>query len=168
MDLIKHTTEWVEGEILQGKTMIVLGILLIAAFAFILKNDSALLKGMLAPSSLIMLIFLGYGTSQLLNKPKMLNKVTSASIENSEKAINEEIQRLEKDIKVFTTLKIVWAAITIIGIALFYTFSSDTYKGIALGLLFFGSAAFMTDSLLHHRALEYYNKIVPVEHQQKS
>lgn len=56
MNLLEHTTTWVNGEVLQGKIMLGLGILLLGATIAIFKSEHELLKGSLIPLGLLTLM----------------------------------------------------------------------------------------------------------------
>lgn len=99
MDLIKHTTEWVQGEVLQGKIMLVLGIIILIISIFIFKSDHEILKGMLIPIGLILLILFGAGGFQIIGRLAHISKVENVFAQNPKQAIQQEYEKAIKDNK---------------------------------------------------------------------
>ncbi len=89
MELIQYTSEWVKGENVQGKIMLILGVVLLIASVFILKGTNEIFRGMLIPFGLILLIFFGYGAFQTFSRPNHLTKVTESYKENTKNTIQK-------------------------------------------------------------------------------
>jgi len=157
MELLKYTSEWVKGEIFQGKIMLVIGILLLIGSIAILKSNHEILKGTLIPLGLILMIFLGYGGFQTFGRQSYLTKVTAVHKESPKKAITQEYDKALKDAKTYKLLKIVWTILIVVSVIIYSIFSNDYFKGLAIGLIGLFLAALIIDSMLHYR-LEIYLK----------
>ena len=157
MDLLKYTTEWVKGEIFQGKIMLGIGILLTIGSIAILKNNNEILRGTLIPLGLILIVFLGYGSYQTFGRQSYLTKVTSVYNENPENAVKQEYEKALKDVKTYKLLKTAWTILIVISVIAYSFFSKDYYKGLSIGFIGLFLTTLLVDSLLLYR-LETYLK----------
>lgn len=157
MELIKYTSEWVKGEVFQGKIMLVLGCLLLVAGISIFRSNNELMKGMLIPIGLIIFMLIGYGSMQTIVRPKHIHTVSKISSENSKLAIEKELSKAIKDDNTYRILKVVWTICIVVAIILYFIFSQHYYKGLGIGLIGLFLSMLVLDSVLHYR-LEVYLK----------
>jgi len=155
MELIKHTIQWVNGEVLQGKTMLVLGVIVGFAAFFVIRNNNEILKGMLIPLGLITLILIGYGTMQVIVRPKHIPKVEEMYKSNPKQALETELGKAIKDDKTYSMVPYFWfTGIAIAGFIFFFT-SQYYYKGLSIGLIGLFLTMLILDSTLQHRLVIY-------------
>ncbi|NNK74515.1 MAG: hypothetical protein HKP42_00480 [Maribacter sp.] len=161
MELLDHTTEWVKGEVFQGKIMLAIGILLLIGGVAILKSDHEILKGTLIPLGLILLLILGYGAMQVFSRPGHVTKVSQVLAENPQDALEQEYNKAMKDDKIYSTLKIVWSILIVIAAGLYLLFPSSSHylKGLAIGLIGLFLTVLVVDSVLHYRLSIYLKAI---------
>ncbi len=157
MELIKYTSEWVKGEIFQGKIMLIIAILFLFASIAILKSNHEILRGTLIPLGVIILLLLGYGGFQTFGRQSYMTKVTTVYKESPEKTIKQEYDKALKDGKIYKILKIVWTILIVISVIVYFVFSKDYFKGFAIGLIELFLITLIVDSMLHYR-LEIYLK----------
>ena len=157
MELIKYTSDWVKGEIFQGKIMLGIGILLLIGSIAILKNNHEIFRGTLIPLGLILIIFFGYGSYQTFGRQSYMTKVAAVYKESPKKAIKQEYEQAIKDGKTFKLLKTTWAILIVISVIVYFIVSKDYFKGFAIGLIGLFLTALIVDSTLHYR-LEIYLK----------
>ncbi len=157
MELLKYTSEWVEGEIFQGKIMLTIGLLILIGGIAIIKSNHELLQGALIPLGLMLMIFLGYGGYQTFGRQSQITKVTAVYEESPEKALKQEYDKALKGDKTFKTLKIVWSVLIVLSVIVYFIFSKDYFKGLAIGLMALFLTTLIVDSILHYR-LETYLK----------
>jgi len=69
MDFIEYSTQWVKSEVLQGRIMVGIGILLLFAFIATMRNGNEMMRGSLIPMALLLLVLLGYGSYILYSRP---------------------------------------------------------------------------------------------------
>lgn len=155
MDLLGHTTTWVEGEVLQGKIMFVLGVIALVGFIAIFRSNSDLLRGMLIPMGLVLLILFGYGGYQIFGRPPHINKVANLINENPKYAIEQEYAKAKKDNSAYTMLKKVWVILVIVSALAYLVFSSNYLHGLSIGLVGLFFTTLLVDSILHQRLLTY-------------
>lgn len=160
MSLITYTKEWVKGEILQGKVMVVAGLLLILFLFFIFKNENTVLKGMFIPIALLMVLNLGYGSFVLYSRPKHLEVISKLYQQNKQKAIQKELIKVQADNRNYTIIKPIWAMFIIASTIIFFFIKNEYYKGLALGLIFLFVSFLLIDSLLHHRLKPYLEALI--------
>ena len=155
MDLIQHTTNWVKGEVFQGKIMLGIGIVFLIAFLMIIKNQHELLQGMLIPLALMLLIFFSYGGYQILVRPTHIDKVRKIHQENPQKAQKKEYDKAMKDHQIYSVLKKVWAVLIMLLVIAFFFVSSNYLKGLSIGFIGLFLTTLILDSILHYRLLNY-------------
>ncbi|MCP4521393.1 MAG: hypothetical protein GY827_06840 [Cytophagales bacterium] len=160
MDFIKYTTEWVKGEVFQGKIMIGIGILLLVGAIAIFKSEHEVLRGTLIPLGLIIIALLGYGGFQIAGRPAHIDKVNTIYQQNPKEAIEQEYNKAMKDNKAYSTLKPVWAGLIILSVILYFIFSSYYFKGLAIGGVALFLSLLILDTTLHYRLQGYFKHIV--------
>ncbi len=155
MNLIEHTTNWVNGEVLQGKIMLGLGILLLLGGIAIFKSDHELLKGSLIPIGLVTLFLSGYGSFQVFGRPPHVQAVSEIHSQDPKAAIEKEITKAEKDDGIYGMAKKVWIVLLVIAAIGSLFIASDFYKGLTLGFMVLFLAMLIIDTTLHHRLQVY-------------
>lgn len=151
MNLLEHTKVWVSGEVLQGKIMVVMGIALLIAWIAILRSEHSLLKGSIIPIALMLVVLLGYGGMQVLVRPTHVQKVSTLYAESPEKALEQEVQKANKDNKAYSTLKPIWAILIVLSLVLYFVFPTDYIKGLSIGLAALFLSLLILDTILQHR-----------------
>ena len=159
MNLLEHTTTWVNGEVLQGKIMLGLGILLLGATIAIFKSEHELLKGSLIPLGLLTLMLCGYGGFQVFGRPPHIQKVSEVFAQNPETAVKQELEKAQKDDRIYSTVKVVWIILLAIAAIGSLFISADFYKGLTIGLMVMFLSMLIIDTTLHHRLQVYMNAL---------
>jgi len=162
MQLIQYTSEWIKGEVNQGKILIILGVVLLIISFFIFKNTNEILRGMLIPFGLILLMLFGYGGYQIFSSPNKLTKVTDSYKENAKNTIQKEYEYAQKGDKSYTQLKPIWAFLIVVSVALYFIFSKDYFKGLAMGLMVLFLTTLILDSVMHYRLKTYLKGITEI------
>ncbi|TLP75637.1 hypothetical protein [Maribacter sp. ACAM166] len=155
MELIKHTSNWVSGEVFQGKIMLVLGVIICIGALFILRNNNEILKGMVIPMGLIILILIGYGSMQVIARPKHLDTVSESHTTNPKQALETELIKAMKDDKTYSIVPYIWFVGIAIAAIVFFLSSQYYYKGLGLGLIGLFLTMLILDATLHHRLAVY-------------
>ncbi len=155
MDLITHTTQWVNGEVLQGKITIALSIIFALVLFYFLKFQQSFHKGLMIPISLYLLVLLGYGMFQVMQRPAHIETVKQGMQNNPQGTITAELEKAQKDDKTYSTVKIVWVVMIVILGLLFFILKNDFWKGISIGFIIFFIGMFIFDSFLHQRLKPY-------------
>jgi ascorbate-specific PTS system EIIC-type component UlaA len=155
MELIKHTSNWVSGEVFQGKIMLVLGVIICVGALFILRNNNEILKGMLIPMALIILILIGYGSMQVIVRPKHVDIVSETHKNNPIQALEAELNKANKDDKSYSMAPYFWFVGIAIAAIVFFLSSQYYYKGLGLGLIGLFLTMLILDATLHHRLVIY-------------
>lgn len=159
MGFLEHTAIWVKGEVLHGKVMTLLGMVLLLCCFFIWRNGNELLKGMLIPISLVVLITVGFGAVLITARPKHLQKLEIASHTNLQEVYEKEKARAFKDQNAYPKFYITWA-IMLMGALIFFFLSVKLYyKGLALGILFLAISALIIDTIMNERSKSYYHAL---------
>jgi hypothetical protein len=155
MDIITHVTQWVNGEVLQGKITIGLSILFTIAFLYFSDLQQSFYKGLAIPIILFQLVLLGYGAYQVTQRPTHIEKVSQGLRTQPQETLKAELTKAQKDDKTYSMVKIVWIAMVIILGALFFVINSDFWKGSSLGFALFFIGMFIFDGFLHQRLKTY-------------
>jgi hypothetical protein len=159
MEIITHTTQWVNGEVLQGKITIPLSIISAIALLYFLNLQQSFHKGLMIPISLYLLVLLGYGLFQITQRPAHLETVTQGMQLNPDETISAELEKARKDSKAYSTVKVVWVVMIVILGILFFVLKNDFWKGITIGSILFFVGMFIFDSFLHHRLKPYLSAL---------
>lgn len=159
MNLLDYTTTWIKGEVLQGKIMLAIGVIMLVGAIAIFRSDNTLLRGTLIPMGLILLIFFGYGGFQTFNRPTHIKKVTELFQENPAQAVEQEIAKAEKDHRNYSTLKVVWVVLIVLAAILYVFVSKDYFKGLSIGLIALFLTTLTVDSILHFRLKIYLEQL---------
>ena len=146
MDFIQQLQLWEKGELLQGKIMIGIGILLLIGCIAILRSQHLLLRGSLVPLGLLLMVFIGYGGYILYSRPAHV-KQSIALYENSkDEAIVKEVQKHTNNNKAGKTLmKYVYPAFILFAAVALLFISSAYYKGMAVGFILLFAATYIID-----------------------
>jgi len=155
MDLIKQTTHWVNGEIIQGRIGFAVGILIAISFLYFANFQQPFYKGMILPFVILQLVLLGYGSFQMVMRPKHIGKVEQGLTVSREKALRAEFEKSQKDDKVYSTLRLIWAGLFAVSLILFFMVVNDFFKGMSLGFVVFFIVAYIFDTVLHLRLKTY-------------
>jgi len=157
--MIAHTNTWAQGDIAQGKLMLIVGVIVLLASILAWRNGGEMLRGMLIPCGVIVLISTGYGGLMQVTRPAHATAFAQRYQQDPEVAKAVEIARVENDCTNYRMMNFIWSTICIAGITLIFLAGSDTWKGVALGLILLSSVGFVADNFLHHRAEVYLKAI---------
>jgi len=155
MNLLSNTKAWVNGEVLQGKIMVAIGILVLIAFIAVMRSQQPFLKGMLIPMGLLLVVTLGYGGFQIFGRPAHLMKVEQVYQDDPKNAQSMEYKKAVKDDKAYTTAKKVWPFLIVFSALCCYILVSPYLKGLSAGLIGLFLTTLIVDTILHHRLLVY-------------
>lgn len=155
MHPITATTQWVKGEVLQGRIMFGLAILMIFSFFYFTDIQESFYRGMAWPFALLMLFLLGYGGFQMTMRPKHIEKVAQEVHSNPKVALKTELDKAQKDDLIYSRLKVIWVVLFFVSAILYFVMKLDFWKGMSLGFAGFFLAAFIIDTFLHHRLKTY-------------
>lgn len=159
MRLTDHAAKWVGGEILQGKIMMLFGMIFIIACYLIWKSGGDFAKGMAMPMVPVIVLFIGYGGWLNIKRPQQLDELAKAYEKNPELTQTSEEKRALKEKQAYLKYKILWGIVLPAGLALLLLIPITYFKGVALGLLVFGVSALTVDTLLEKRIAAYYENI---------
>lgn len=158
--MIEFTTQWVKGEAFQGKIMMVIGILLLIAFAMILRSNDTLMRGMMIPLALVTLICIGYGGNLIWGRPAKLKTLTTEYQQSPQATIDAEKTRLSGELSTYKMLKTyVWPLIIVAGVFVYLLMGQGYYKGLGIGISFLGLVGLILDTTLSRRAAIYFDHL---------
>lgn len=136
MDFIHQLHIWAKGDIVQGRWMLGIAILLLMPILImIIKSNNLLLRGMLIPICLLIVMSIGYGGFLLLTKQKFVERTEANFRQIPEKTLANEIERLKAGYKSYTLLKYIWIILLAFSVVFYITAVRDYYRGLALGLI---------------------------------
>lgn len=159
MEIIKHTTEWVNGEVLQGKIMIGIAVLLLVAWVAIFRGQHEILRGALIPLGLMVVALGGYGGYQVTSRPGHIAKVQKLAENNPKEALQAEQTKAAKDHKAYSTLKPVWMVLIVVSVLLAFLLKGNYQKGLGMGLIALFLTLLALDSTLHYRLQHYMSAL---------
>ncbi|SFW74171.1 hypothetical protein SAMN02927921_03864 [Sinomicrobium oceani] len=156
MDVLQQLHHFTQGEILQGKWMIGIAVIILFPIAFSLfQGNVSFQKGMAIPVCLLIAINIIYGGYILYSRTKYLTQTEIEFRSHPQQTLDAELQKAKADDQSYTTLKYVWGGCAIVFIVLYLVVVKDFYKGLSLGfaVLFLG---FLVIDLFFNRRLNLY------------
>ncbi len=160
MDIIQYTTQWAKGDMIQGRIMLFIGILVLIAGISILKGNHVFLKGTLIPMALFLVLFLGYGGVLTFTRSSHVSSVESLFSEDPKAAVQKEYEKAKKDNKAYNTLKPIWVGLIILCAILYFVFSSSYLKGLTAGFIGLFFSLLIVDTALQDRLTPYLEKLI--------
>ena len=146
MDFVEYTNTWAKSEVLQGKIMVGLGVLLILAFVAILRSEHELLKGSLIPFGLLLVVLIGYGSYILYSRPAHAKESIALYQKSAQEAITNEIAKHTNDNKAGKTLmRFVYPTLIIVSALMLFFIPGAYYKGMAIGFIILFASTYIMD-----------------------
>lgn len=136
MDFTEYANGWLKSELIQGRIMIVGGIVLLFLSYVIYRGQNELLKGALIPLALLWMVLIGYGGYILYSRPVHVNNSIALYKKSESEGIKAERAKHIKDNNAGNPLlKYVYPSLMLLMVlALFFT-KNDYYKGMELGFI---------------------------------
>ncbi|MCE7044052.1 hypothetical protein [Dyadobacter sp. CY312] len=156
MSFIQQLQNWTKGDILQGKWMIGIAIIiLLPIFILLIKSNNSLQKGMVIPLFLLFVMNICYGGYLLSSKPNHNVKTEKQFQLNAQKTVKNEINKIKVEDKSYKVTKYAWAGLLIFSVVCFYIFNQEYYQGLSLGFVVMFLGMLLIDVFLHQR-LKFY------------
>lgn len=160
MTLLESATEWVNGEVTQGKVMLAAGILLLVAGYFLWQQGGSVSRGILIPLIVTVLVFFGYGGWLVGGRPAQLKDIEHRFEVDQAATIAAEQTRASGEVASYKQFKWAWVTILVVAVVGVVVISQPFFYGIALGLLLLGTSALTVDTYLSGRIGVYLEQIV--------
>jgi hypothetical protein len=145
------------GEKLESLVFIVpLGLLSVLFGAWLLTERSApFARGAGWPFLVIGLLLAGTGAVVGFRTPAQVERLTAAFTAAPEAARAEELARMEKVNRSWSTYVTLWATFAVAGLVLRFALRSPLAHGVGAALLFFAGVGLLVDGFAEHRAHGY-------------
>ncbi|NNK80205.1 MAG: hypothetical protein HKO93_01805 [Flavobacteriales bacterium] len=158
--MIEHVTKWANGDIAQGKIMLIAGVLALLAAIFAWKNGGEMLRGMLIPMGLIVLICGGYGGFMQNQRAGIITEVSKGFQEDAKVIRDAEIARISKECRTYKMMNYIWASMALVGVVILFMAGTNVWKGASLGIILLAATGFIVDNFLHGRAEVYLSELL--------
>jgi len=146
MNFIEYMNTWVKSEVLQGKLMIGIGVILVVVFIGIIKSQNELLKGLLIPFGLLLVILIGYGSYILYSRPAHAKESITLYEKSKADAVAQEETKHINDNKAGKRLLRIYPILMLVSIATLLFGFTPYYKGMAIGFAILFISIFIIDS----------------------
>lgn len=147
MDFVEYTNVWAKDEVIQGRIMIGVGIILLFVLYAIFRSQNELLKGSLIPFVLLILVLIGYGSYILYSRPAHAQESITLYQSSKTEAIEKEKSKHINDNKAGKTLiKYVYPSLIIIAAISLFFLGSPYYKGMAVGFVLLFVSTYIMDN----------------------
>ena len=163
MTLLESATEWVNGEVSQGKVMLAIGMLLLVGGYFLWQQGGSVSRGIVLPLLVTVLVFFGYGGWLVGGRPAQLKDIEHRFEIDQAATIAAEQTRASGEVASYKKFKWAWIAVLVLSIAGIAVITKPFYYGVALGLLLFGASAITVDTYLSGRISAYMEQIAPLQ-----
>jgi MFS family permease len=161
MNFYQHTQNWFQGEIFEGKLMLISGILITVVSLLLWKfGTTPNAKSLITPLFIVGLLFsIGTG-SALLNYPKRMDSSKFAFNKNPKVFIASEKKRVE-DFQILYKYSVIFAAVSFALTILAFGFMNNrTFQSVCIGLMVVAVALIVIDHFSKERAQIYYVEIL--------
>jgi len=160
MDIFQHTTDWIKGELFEGKLVVFFGIITcICAFLFYKIGTTPNAKALLWPLLIVGFMFIGIGGGMLYSNSKRLVEFPKAYRENPKSFVESEKERVEAFTKWYPTTRYVFATLGVLGIVVFLFWNKPIGRAIGIALLLMTIATYVVDYFSEERAENYYQNL---------
>jgi hypothetical protein len=159
MEIIQYTTQWVKGEVIQGRIAVALAIISFIAFLYFANFQQSFYKGMILPIVFIQMVLLGYGGFQIVKRPSHIEKVAQEMQIQPGETLKKELLKAQNDDKVYSILIPIWAILFLVSLILFLVLKNDFWRGMSFGFIIWFLVAFIFDNFLHQRLKVYLSSL---------
>jgi len=142
---MEYSSAWAKSEVLQGRIMILIGFLLLAAFIGILRSEHELLRGSLIPLGIIIFMLAGYGGYILYSRPAHSKASIAIYQASPSEGIEKEKAKHIADNKIGENGLKIYPILAIIAMACLFLNLSDRQQGMAIGFALLFIAMFIMD-----------------------
>lgn len=154
---MKEIELYFSGEKWQCSIGAVLALGFIVLSVCFLKLGTPFHKGFAYVCIPFMLILTGICISIIVRTPKDLQRISAFYQSEPAKLKTEELPRMQKVMKLFSTAKKIELAFFAVGVVLAIVFwKNDLMRGIAVAIIVLGIAFFTFDFTAEHRAKPYF------------
>ncbi|WP_448554926.1 hypothetical protein [Thalassotalea montiporae] len=136
---------WLKGELLQGKVMILIGVLLLLAAIAMYLSQNELLRGGMLPLGFLVIVLIGYGGFILQSRVVHVTQSEALYQSSPPEAIVTELNKHNSDNKIGNTLLKVYPVLVIVSMVALMLMQSGFYQGMALGFALVFISAFIID-----------------------
>jgi hypothetical protein len=161
MDLFAHTTHWIKGEIFEGISIIVSGLLtFIVGLLLWQYGTTPNSKTLIIPSMIVGFLFVSMGFSMVFSNKKRLPEMEVAYHHDSSEFARLEKQRVE-DFQILYPISLAVSTVCFVLTFLFFWFTkSETLYATGIALSIFSVALIVIDYFSKERASIYYEQIL--------
>ncbi len=160
MNFIEYTNTWAKNEVLQGRIMIGIGILVIIAFFGIIRSENELLRGAIIPFGILVVALVGYGSYILYSRPAHAAESIAQFEKSKAEAIVLEKEKHINDNKAGKTLMKIYPILAILSLTVLFFGVPGYYKGMVIGFALLFISFYVIDNGFISRSdafLEYLN-----------
>lgn len=145
INFTEHIHNWAKAEVLQGKIMIVVGVLFLIALLSILKSQHQLLRGASIPFSIIVTILIGYGSYVIHSRTMHIKERLALFQKSQQEAIVKEKNKHAKEYKMGKIFMKTYPILVIITMVALLFLNSTYYQGWCIGMAILSIIAFIVD-----------------------
>lgn len=161
LDFIQHTIAWCKGEVLEGRLILLFGLLmLVVGVALWLSGTTPHAKALVIPALIISLLSIPTGLNLSWKNARNIAVYQQAYAQNPDQFVQQEKQRTDNFIQWYPYTRWGMGAVTVVGLALLLLLASPTGKALGLGLVLLALAVLVIDYFSEERAGIYYQHIV--------
>ena len=169
MDFAHHLVSYYKGEWLEAALLTAFGVGLagVAVVMWQHADQNSLLKGLFYPIAFLAAFTAMAGSFGVYNNQQRLATMPAQYAKNQTEFVLAERNRFEGKSGVNTwwmPLKVLWAVLALVGIAMSFSTRNDFAHGIAIGLIVIGAMGFVIDGFAHHRAKAYTAALLASSH----
>ena len=161
LDFMEHTLAWCQGEVLEGRLILLFGLLLLAVgVALWTSGTTPHAQALVLPALIISLLSIPTGLNLSRKNARNIPVYQQAFAQSPDQFVQQEKQRTGKFRQWYPYTRWGMGAVTGVGLALVLLLASPTGKALGLGLVLLAFAVLVIDYFSEERAGTYHQHII--------
>ncbi|PRY30427.1 hypothetical protein CLV58_12448 [Spirosoma oryzae] len=158
---IRYTIDWCQGEILEGRIVLLFGCLCTLVTLILWRTGTTPnAKALVIPLLVVSLLHVGTGLSMMRSNRARINAFSMAYQANPAQFVQQEKIRTESFMKWYPLTRYVVGGLFLIGMLVFLFTTAPLWKSVAICLLITGFSILLIDYFSEERATQYHQHII--------
>ncbi|MFC1834253.1 hypothetical protein ACFL2Q_05905 [Thermodesulfobacteriota bacterium] len=156
MDFLNHMLVYFNSEKTLGVLSIPMGagVLILSGFVWYSHRD-ALASGMIVPLAIFGIVAVAGGTLLVHRTDKQMEQLTQLFQEDKRAFVEQELPRMEKVNANWPRLKVAYAIVVIVSLAVLFFVNKEWFTGLAMALILMSAILLIVDVFAEKRAVIY-------------
>ena len=164
MTALNHAMDWVNGELVEGRALIVFGSVVLGCSALLWRfGATSAPRALVLPLLVIGVLIVAVSAAMEFNNARRLAAYEAAWELDSGAFVAREIARVRSFMNWYLYTYAAGSLLLVAGVAVFLLHSASTVRAIGLSLILLGTVALYVDFFSQERASRYLDNLVLFE-----